>query len=112
VEGDRFLVAHSGYHRDAAAGFPGKIRSLGSTAYHLALVARGAAIGALLGRPRLWDLAAGAALLAAVGGDLRYRSGGRVDLTTLLQGERAPEALVAAGPGMLADVLSLVPAPA
>ena len=50
---------------------------LGSPAYHLALVARGGADGALLDRPRLCDVAPGLALLAATGGeaiDLRERT--------------------------------------
>lgn len=107
-EGDLFILTHSDYHRGAAKRFPGKIRSLGSTAYHLALVARGAAVAAVLGRPRLWDIAAGAALLGATGGELRYRSGAPVDVAALLRGERAPDHLVAATPGMIDEILRLV----
>jgi myo-inositol-1(or 4)-monophosphatase len=107
-EGDLFMLTHSDYHRGEARRFPGKIRSLGSTAYHMALVARGAAVAAVLGRPHLWDIAAGAALLHAVGGALRCRSGADVDVGALLRGERAPEQLIAAGPGMIAEILGLV----
>ncbi len=107
-EGDLFMLTHSGYHRGQPRPFPGKIRSLGSTAYHMALVARGAAVAAVLGRPRIWDIAAGAALLHAIGGDLRYRSGARVDLAALLDGTSAPEHLVAAAPGMIDEILKLV----
>jgi len=107
-EGDLFMLTHSDYHRGAAKRFPGKIRSLGSTAYHLSLVARGAAVAAVLGRPRLWDLAAGAALLAATGGEIRYRSGAPMDVAELLRGERAPDHLVAAVPGMIDEILELV----
>lgn len=110
LEGDAFMVAYSDYHRGHAIGFPGKIRALGSTAYHLALVARGAAVAALLGRPRVWDIAAGAALLAAVGGELRYRSGAPVEVTALLAGERAPEHMIATAPGMADEILALVQA--
>jgi myo-inositol-1(or 4)-monophosphatase len=102
------MLTHSDYHRGEAQRFPGKIRSLGSTAYHMALVARGAAVAAVLGRPRLWDLAAGAALLRAIGGEIRYRSGAAVDFAALLEGERAPDHLVAAGPGMIDEILALV----
>lgn len=112
AEGDRFIVAYSGYHRDGAIRFAGKIRSLGSTAYHMALVARGAAVAAFLGRPRIWDIAAGAALIAAIGGELRYRSGARVELRALLDGARAPEPMVAAAPGMIDEALPLMPASA
>jgi len=104
-EGDRFIVTHSDLHRGRGIRFDGKVRALGSTAYHMALVARGVAVAALLGRARIWDIAAGAALLAAVGGELRYRSGAPVDLAALLGGERAPDHLVAAAPGMMDEVL-------
>ena len=107
-DGDLFMLTHSDYHRGEARRFPGKIRSLGSTAYHMALVARGAAVAAVLGRPRIWDVAAGAALLRAIGGELRYRSGDVVDLGGLIAGERAPDHLVAAAPGMIDEILALV----
>jgi myo-inositol-1(or 4)-monophosphatase len=102
------MLTHSDYHRGEAKRFPGKIRSLGSTAYHMALVGRGAAVAAVLGRPRLWDIAAGAAMLRAIGGELRYRSGALVELAALLHGERAPEQLIAAAPGMMDEILRLV----
>ena len=112
-DGDLFMLTHSDYHRGEAKHFAGKIRSLGSTAYHMALVGRGAAVAAVLGRPRIWDLAAGAAMLRATGGALRYRSGAEADLGALLGGERAPDQLVAAAPGMMDEILALVgPTPA
>jgi myo-inositol-1(or 4)-monophosphatase len=105
-EGDLFIVTHSDVHRGSGIRFSGKVRALGSTAYHMALVARGVAVAALLGHHvRIWDIAAGAALLDAVGGELRYRSGDPVDLAALLGGERAPDHLVAAAPGMIDEVL-------
>ncbi len=107
-EGDLFMLTHSDYHRGDARRFPGKIRSLGSTAYHMALVARGAAVAAVLGRPRLWDISAGADVLRAIGGELRHRSGARVDLGALLQGERVPDHVIAAAPGMIDEILRLV----
>ncbi len=111
ADGDLFIVTHSDLHRGGAIRFQGKVRALGSTAYHLALVARGAATGALLGRPRLWDIAAGAALLDAIGGELCYRSGAPVDLGAMLAGERAPDHIVAAAPGMMGDLLPQLQAP-
>ena len=44
-------------------------------------------------------------MLDAVGGELRYRTGAAVDLRPLLGGERAPEHLVAAAPGMMDEIL-------
>jgi myo-inositol-1(or 4)-monophosphatase len=112
AEGDRFIVADSGFHRSGIARFPGKVRSLGSTAYHMALVVRGAAVAAFLGRPHIWDIAAGAALLDAIGGDLCTRSGAPVDLGSLLGGERVAAPLVAAAPGMRDEILAMLSAPA
>ena len=57
--GDPFIVAHSWAHRRHRLDGIGKLRSLGSAAYHTVLVARGAARAALLGRVRVWDLAGG-----------------------------------------------------
>lgn len=110
-EGDLFIVTHSDLHRGNAIRFPGKVRALGSTAYHMALVARGAAVAALLGRARIWDIAAGAALLGAVGGELSYLSGEPVDLAALLGGERAREHVVAAAPGMMGEILPQLQVP-
>jgi len=45
-------------------------RNFGSTALHLALVATGELDAMFADNPRLWDLAAGAALVAAAGGEL------------------------------------------
>ncbi len=45
-----------------------RFRCLGSTALHLAYVARGALIGAVTTRCRLWDFAAGALLIERAGG--------------------------------------------
>jgi myo-inositol-1(or 4)-monophosphatase len=93
--GDRFIVAHARAHARHRLTYPGKIRSLGSTAYHIALVARGAAEGALLGHAHLWDLVAPGAILDAVGGQLEYLGGGAVDLVPLADGRRAPDFVLA-----------------
>lgn len=45
-----------------------RIRCLGSTALHLAYVARGALIGAVTTSARLWDIAAGVLLIERAGG--------------------------------------------
>ncbi len=45
-------------------------RNFGSTALHLALVATGELDAMFADNPRLWDLAGGAALIAAAGGEL------------------------------------------
>jgi myo-inositol-1(or 4)-monophosphatase len=107
-EGDRFIVAHARAHARHRLTYPGTIRSLGSTAYHIALVARGAAEGALLGHAHLWDLVAPGAVLAAVGGRLEYLDGGAVDLAPLADGRRAPDHILAGTPAALATLRSFI----
>ncbi|MFM8411198.1 MAG: inositol monophosphatase family protein [Alphaproteobacteria bacterium] len=107
-----FVLAYSEFHRRLSLRFgPGsrKMRSLGSTAYHLALVARGAAEAAIVGRVHLWDLAAGAAMLAATGGELvSLRSGKPLDPRPLLDGSPSRDFLVAAREGAMPGVLARI----
>lgn len=107
-----FVLAYSEFHRRLRMRFATgarKMRSLGSTAYHLGLVARGAAEAAILSRVHAWDLAAGAALLAAVGGELVYlRSGKPVDLRPLLDGAPTRDFIVAARRGATDAVLARI----
>jgi myo-inositol-1(or 4)-monophosphatase len=105
--GDPFLVADSSVHFTLRVDWPGKIRSLGSAAYHAVLVARGAARAALLGRVRLWDVAAAAAILEAVGAELAWLDAGRVDLPALAAA-RPREAIVAGTPAALAELRAAV----
>ncbi len=106
--GDRFIVVHSKSHVRHRIRYRGNVRSLGSSAYHLALVARGAADVALIGRAHLWDLAAPAAALAAVGGTVRYLRGGAVDLAALADGRRSPDCVVAGAPARLDAIVPLL----
>jgi|GEM_PF-369914 len=97
---DGFVLAYSEYHRRRLLRLRGQVRALGSTAYHLSLVARGAAEAAVVGRVHLWDVAAGKALLDAVGGELVYlRSGNPVDLAALLDGAPSDDFMIAARVG-------------
>jgi myo-inositol-1(or 4)-monophosphatase len=107
-----FVLAYSEFHRRLSLRFGAgsrKMRSLGSTAYHLALVARGAAEAAIVGRVHLWDLAAGAAMLDAVGGHLvSLRSGKPLDPRSLIDGSPSRDFLVAAREGALPGVLARI----
>ena len=102
--GGRFLVADSEIHLRQRLTYRGKVRSFGSAAYHVVLVARGVAEAALLGRPHVWDLAAPGAVLAAVGGRYEFLDGGVLDLATMLDGSRAPRDVVAGTPETLASL--------
>ncbi|MCZ7582139.1 MAG: inositol monophosphatase [Deltaproteobacteria bacterium] len=65
------LLTPSHFHKMFVTDFPGKVRSYGSMAYHLAYVASGQARGAMAFDSHIWDLAAGVALLEAAGARLR-----------------------------------------
>ncbi len=110
MDGDRFILSHARAHLRHRIAYPGKIRSLGSTAHHVALVARGAAEAALLGRVHVWDLAGPGALLDAVGGRYEYLGGGAVDLSALADGRRAGEHVLAGTPQAIAAIRPLVEA--
>lgn len=89
------LMVPSNSHRKYRIGFPGKTRSMGSLAAHMAFVAAGSADAALLGRPHLWDIAAGAAMILRQGGKILTFSGTDCDWGPLMAGERPPEPLIA-----------------
>lgn len=88
------LMVPSNSHRKYEISFPGKTRSMGSLAAHMAHVAAGAADAALLGRPHLWDIAAGAAFILNGGGRVLTLSGAPCDWDPLIAGERPPEPLI------------------
>ncbi len=104
VAGDPFVATHSKAHRDHRLAAIGKVRSLGSAAYHAALVARGAARAALLGDVRIWDVAGIAPALTAVGAGFELLDGRPLVLAELLDGRRAPGDVVAGTPARLAEL--------
>ncbi len=105
LNSETVLLAVSRFHRDyrIVADFGGKVRSLGSTAAHLCYVAAGGVDAVLVGRVRVWDIAAGLAVLRGAGGELRYlKSGKPVDLFELFPGERARQPMVGGHPSTIA----------
>src|SRR5439155_27301813 len=112
ASGDRFILSHARSHARHRMAYPGKVRALGSTAYHVALVARGSAEAALLGHTHVWDIAGPGAILKAVGGGYEYLRGGSVELDTLLDGRRAPGYILAGTPAAVATLRSQLDAPA
>lgn len=69
-----YLYAHSDLHRRGLDTFRGKVRNLGGTAAHLALLAEASEdpIAVVLSRCETWDVAAGLALTAAAGMEIRH----------------------------------------
>jgi len=99
------LCVPSDAHRRYDIRFSGVTRAMGSTAANIIYVARGTAVGALIGRPHLWDIAVALAILERVGGLVCYLSGKPVELSLLLDGRKAPEPMLAAPPDLLQPLL-------
>jgi fructose-1,6-bisphosphatase/inositol monophosphatase family enzyme len=112
TSGDRSILLHSKAHLRHRVRYPAEARSLGSAAYHIALVARGVGEVALVGRVHVWDLVAPGAVLAHVGGCLRYLSGEAVDLRALIDGRRTPDYVVAGTAQAIARLRPLLDADA
>lgn len=98
----------SNAHRRFLIDFVGKTRSLGSIAAALCYVARGSAIGALLSRAGIWDIAAGLAILRAAGGDVAGLSGAPLDTAAILDGQTLTEPIIAAAPAHLQALRGIV----
>jgi len=104
-----WIAVPSNIHRRYQINYPGKVRSLGSMAAAVCYVARGNAAGALIGRSKIWDIAAGLALLERAGGGARLlHSRAPLDLRTMLRGESAPEPVVVGSPAALELLLNRV----
>ena len=69
-----FLAVPSDFHLEFETDFP-RIRSMGSTAAHLAYVLTGAAAGMMTSKASLWDIAGLLPALQAVGAEMRYLDG-------------------------------------
>ena len=91
-----WMAVPSNTHRTYRVDYPGKTRSMGSTAANICYVARGGASAALLGRSSLWDIAGALAVLERAGGRLGALSGQPLDWAPLLRGEAAAEPLFVA----------------
>lgn len=108
IDNESLLLTYSRFHSDFTTHFPGKVRSLGSTAAHIAYVARGAACGAILGNVHLWDIAAGLAIIEAAGGTIRGPSGKRLDLSACMDGSRIGHILIASGKNVVREISSMI----
>lgn len=103
-----WISGPSNLHRRFTIGFPGKVRSLGCIAASLAYVARGSAIGALITRGAIWDLAAGMAILRAAGGVAIGLSGQPLDTAAMRDGRLLPEPIVVGAPGAAESLRGLI----
>ena len=108
LDNESLLLTYSRFHSDFITKLTGKVRSLGSTAAHMAYVARGAASGAIMGNVHIWDIAAGQVILEAAGGAIRDLSGKKVDLADYSRGGDIDKVLIAAPMGLHKEIGSLV----
>ncbi|MBN1417363.1 MAG: inositol monophosphatase [Planctomycetes bacterium] len=88
----------SNAHRRYAIRLRGKLRSLGSTAYHVILVALGSVDGAILGRVHVWDVAGAYALAHIAGARLEDLDGVPRPLGTWLPDFLPPSPVLCARP--------------
>jgi myo-inositol-1(or 4)-monophosphatase len=98
-----FLAVSASSHRNFEFDVP-YVRTLGSAGAGLVYTARGSATAVFLPKVRLWDLVAGAAILAQAGGVLRYLSGAAIDYAALAEGQQAPESAIGGHPRLLDDL--------
>lgn len=108
IDDNDWLAVSSYAHRIFDISFPGKTRSLSSIAADICYVARGSALGALIAKAKLWDVAAAMAILHAAGGVVHLLSGPRVETDMLLDGRPMEEPCIAAAPGMIKRLTSYV----
>lgn len=92
------LCVPSDAHRRYDLNFGGITRSLGSTAAHIAYVARGTAVGALIRAVHIWDIAAALAILYRVGGGAWYLDGTPVQFASLCTHDATTKPFIAAHP--------------
>ncbi len=77
VNNESVVLVYSRFHQDFTSNFPGKVRNFGSSAGHMAYVARGTADACFVKNVSVQDLAAGSVILEAAGGEIRYLDGRR-----------------------------------
>jgi myo-inositol-1(or 4)-monophosphatase len=93
-----WIATPSNAHRRFTIDFAGKTRGLGSTVGPFCYVARGSALGALISRAAIWDIAAGLAILQAAGGVAVGLSGAPIDTRAMLDGRSLDEPAILAAP--------------
>lgn len=98
-----FLAVGANVHREVRLDVP-KIRAMGSIGANLVYTARGAAVAAFIPKAYVWDLVAGAAILARVGGELCYLSGQPINYVDLLNGQLASGPIIAGHQNMLNEL--------
>lgn len=105
IDNESLVLVYSRFHRDFSTDFPGKIRNFGSSAGHMAYVARGAADACFIKNVNVQDLAAGSIILEAAGGEILFLDGRRFHVGDYLDSSRVSEPLLAAPKGTHESIL-------
>jgi myo-inositol-1(or 4)-monophosphatase len=109
LERTDWIINHSRTHLDYVVTFPGKMRSFGSFAAHFCYVARASTPAALIGRPQLWDAAAGLAILQSAGGVTTMLPDGAVlDPRVLFEQKTSSMPLLASPPALVGDLVRYI----
>jgi len=95
IDNESLALVYSRFHQDFRSTFPGKIRNFGSSAGHMAYVARGAADVCFMKNVNVQDLAAGSIILEAAGGEITYFDGRPFHVGDYLDGKRVEGPLIA-----------------
>ena len=99
VDNESLILVYSRFHKDLTSNFPCKIRNFGSSAGHMAYVARGAADACLMKNVTVRDLAAGSIILEAAGGEIKFFDGRPFHVGEYLDGKTVEGPLIAAPRG-------------
>lgn len=94
-------------HREYRITYPGKTRSVASTAFHYLLVARGVAVGAV-STAHIWDYIAAAAILETAGGVLRHLDGRPINWRDHLAGKNIYPPVLGAPPALWESVADTI----
>jgi len=103
-----WFATPSDAHRRFTIDFYGKTRGLGSTIGPFCYVARGSAVGGLISRAAIWDIAAGLAILEAAGGVAEGLSGAPIDTSAMLDGRLLEEPALLAAPHQIATLRAVI----
>ncbi len=87
--------------------FNGKVRSFGSTAFHITLVAAGTVIGANSIRNKIWDIAGASAIAKRCGKELYYLSGKEINYIDLLDLRHTTDMIITCQPEIFEKICSL-----
>ncbi|MEF3274699.1 MAG: inositol monophosphatase family protein [Chloroflexus sp.] len=103
-----WIAIPSTFHRTYMIRYPGKVRVLGSVAADCCYVARGQAKAAIIGRAKVWDVAAGWVIVQAAGGVVCPLEGELPDWLTLLRMVRLPTPVVIGHAQQVAQICTWV----